>query len=271
MLEKPFEAVGAWARKIQGVANRVAEKASRVAKFMERKARAIETRRIARDDRRLMRRLPRKPTVRFVREVGRGRASLSVYRVIDHRAGTVRHLYGLNRIHADGRRERLAVCTRAELLSLRNTVDRSLVQETRSRRVEHAPRKAERVQSPKRSGGTGVERAEKVEVGPGRKRWYTLVYVEKFGPNGSGVGRVVRNFTDVREAKAHQGRHPGLLIKERIAERPLRQGTEIPLKLGVDVTRRIDQERRENQQQRQLKPEVDRPALTHERKRKISR
>jgi hypothetical protein len=271
MLEKPFEVAGALARKIQDAANRVAEKASRVAKLMERKVQAIERRRVARADERLMKRLPRKPTIRFEREVVHGRASLSVYRVTDHRAGTVRRLYGVNRIHPDGGRTRIAVRARAELLGLRNVVDRSLVNETRTQRFESAPRTVERVQSPKRKNASGVERAAKVEVGPGQKRWYTLVYAEKFGVDGLGAGRVVRSFTTLKEAKAHQGRHPGLLIKERVADHPLRQGSEIPLKLGVGLARRIDQDRHEARRREQLKLAVSRPASTQEHARKISR
>lgn len=265
MIERPFEKIGAWARKIQDVATRIALKAARVSESMDRKVQAVEARRAARADIRAMKSLPRKPTVEFVREVGRGRATVSLYRVVDHRAGTVRTVYGLNRIHPDGRRTRLVTGSLAELRRLRRAVNQSLGVEQGPRKAQRRARSVERAEAPKREKAQAVQPRQE-EGRSGQKRWYTLLYIEKFSPDGAALGRVVRNFTDLEEAKAHQARHPGLLIKERIAERPLPQGKEIPLKLTLDAAQRIEEGRRQSRQQEQLKLVVNQPAQLMDRR-----
>ena len=264
MIERPFEKIGAWARKIQDVATRIALKAARVSESMDRKVQAVEARRAARADIRAMKSLPRKPTVEFVREVGRGRATVSLYRVVDHRAGTVRTVYGLNRIHPDGRRTRLVTGSLAELRSLRRAVNQSLGMEQGPRKAQRRARSVERAEAPKREKAQAVEPRE--EGRSGQKRWYTLLYIEKFSPDGAALETVVRYFTSLDEAKAHQARHPGLLIRERIAERPLPQGQEIPLDLLGDAAQRIEDGRRQSRQQEGLKLVVNQPAQLMDRR-----
>ena len=274
MIEKPLKAIGSLARKIQAVATKVAIKAARWSEAMERKVGGIEARRAARIDARALRQLPRRPTAEFVREVGHGRVSVTLYRITDHRAGTVRRVYGLNRIQPDGRRVRLATGPIAELHSLRNALNRQLGLEPKVRHsAERTPRsieRAERAEVPRQQNAPAPQ-AQQAADRPEQKRWYTLIYIEKFAADGTAQGRVVRNCTSLAAAKAHQERHPGLLIKERTAELPLRQGQEIPLKLSLDAAQRTAKDRRVPQQQVGLKLVVNQPALGHERKQDLSR
>lgn len=271
MIEKPFEAIGNLARKFQAVATKVAVKAAALADAMGRKVASIEARRAARTDSRAMSLLPRRPTAEFVREVGRGRVSVSLYRVTDHRAGTVRKVYGINRIYPDGRRVRLATGPTSELRSLRKVINQPLGLTPRVRQAtERGPRSLERAASPKQQNAR-TTKALQAKDRPGQTRWFTLLYIEKFGPDGTAQGRVVRNFSSLEEAKRHQVRHPSLLIKERAEERPLRQGQVIHLKLSLDDTKRSVENRQKPQQQAELKLVINQPAIQHQRRQEYGR
>lgn len=273
MIEKPFEVMAKLARKFQAVATKVAVKAASLSDAMGRKVASIEARRSARIDARLMSLLPSRPTTEFVREVGRGRVTISLYRVTNHRAGTVRQVYGINRIYPDGRRVRLATGPAAELRSLRQAVNQPLGLTPKVRQAaERGPRPVERAASPKQQHAPPSTEARQAEVRPKQTRYFTLVYIEKSAPDGTAQGRVVKSFTSLKEAKRYQTRHPFLRIEEHTGERPHPRGQAIPVKLRPEeATRRIEDNRQKPQQQAVSNQVVNQPALQHQRKQELSR
>ncbi|WP_435022722.1 hypothetical protein TA3x_005808 (plasmid) [Tundrisphaera sp. TA3] len=272
MIEKPFEAIARLARKCQAVATKVATKAASVADAMGRKVASIEARRTARVNARAMGRLPLRPTAEFVREVRHGQVSISLYRVRDHRAGTIRKVYGLNRINPDGRRVRLATGPAEELRNIRRVINQPLGLTTRIQQAaKRGPRSLKRDAAPKqqKARSTPTQRAE--DRPPGQTKWFALVYIEKCAPNGAAQGRVVRSFDNLEAAKRHQVRHPFTRIEGHAGERPPHRGQMVPLQLRPEVAQRFEANRRNTQQKAISNQVLNRPAIQHDRRQQQGR
>lgn len=265
MIEKPIVFVGQVAAKVQAVATNVALKAAKVSEALARKAANIQARAAARA---ALKALPRKPSVEFLREVGHGRTTLSFYRVTNHRAGTVRNVWGLNRVKPDGRRVRLVTGSMDELRSLRNILGRSLAPESRPRQVTvRQPRPTERAKAPRQRHASESQRAEER---PEPTRWYALVYVENVAPNGLATGRVVRNFRTSEEAHAHQKQNPNTVVLNQATPRPRPQGEVVTMRLGPKAAPHVGEDRRNGQKLEGPKVAVSQPALRQQRRQALS-
>src|SRR5207248_7157560 len=73
------------------------------------------------------------------------------------------------------------------------------------------------------------------------KTWYMLLHVEELNQEGTGRGRVVRNYTDLEKAQDHQKKLPGLVIYRRTGPGPLQRGDIVNLKpsYSPEVAHRI--------------------------------
>ncbi len=152
MLHLPFLIVSNIAKKAAVTTANIAGKAARVAATTAEKAARIQVRAAQRAASKAhlhaMRSLPRKPTVRLVKEVRSGRTSMSFYRKFDHASGRVSDFWTLNRDTGQGR-IRVASGPMSEFKNLREVVDRSFGREAPRQQVQQitqAGRQAPRTQ-----------------------------------------------------------------------------------------------------------------------------
>jgi hypothetical protein len=176
-----------------------------------------------------MRSLPRKPTVRLVKEVRSGRTSMSFYRKFDHASGRVGDFWTLNRDTAQGR-IRVASGPMSEFKNLREVVNRSFGREAPGRQVQQAQqvqqvRQAGRPAPRSQGAGRVAEESRRGREDRGRERRppnesddanrrkeqfllprtsYSVVFVEGVNRDGTARTRVAKSFESLRQAKQAQ-------------------------------------------------------------------
>lgn len=236
MIEKPLMAIASLARKSQVVATRIALKSAKLADSMARKAASIQLRAAARAQERAVRAMAKRPSIHFLREVRHGQMSVSFYRSIDHRRGTVREFWSLARDTPRGR-VRLASGSMSEFRSLSNIAERGIRrEEPRALAAERTRRQPRREKGLERRAENGREptlarrTSSEPEREPNRRRWHTLVYVEGANRDGTIRTRVVRNFAKEEDAQAYQRKNPALVVHRRDGSLPLRQGSVITVR-----------------------------------------
>ncbi len=225
MLHLPFLIVSNIAKKAAMTTADIAGKAARVAATTAEKAARIQVRAAQKAASKAhlhaMRSLPRKPTVRLVKEVRSGRTSMSFYRKFDHASGRVGDFWTLNRDTARGR-IRVASGPMTEFKNLREVVDRAFGREAPRPQVQQASRQAPRTQG---AGRVAQQEERRGREARGRDRRppnesdgsnrrkdqflaprasYSVVFVEGVNRDGTARTRVAKSFTNLRQAKQAQ-------------------------------------------------------------------
>ena len=233
MLHLPFLIVSNIAKKAAMTTANIAGKAARVATTTAEKAARIQVRAAQKAASKAhlhaMRSLPRKPTVRLVKEVRSGRTSMSFYRKFDHASGRVSDFWTLNRDTGRGR-IRVASGPMSEFKNLREVVDRSFAREAPRPRVQQAQqvqqvRQAGRPAPRTRGAGRVAEENRRGREDRGRERRppnesddanrrkdqflalrasYSVVFVEGVNRDGTARTRVAKSFESLRQAKQAQ-------------------------------------------------------------------
>lgn len=235
MLHLPFLIVSNIAKKAAATTANIAGKAARVAATTAEKAARIQVRAAQRAASKAhlhaMRSLPRKPTVRLVKEVRSGRTSMSFYRKFDHASGRVSDFWTLNRDTGQGR-IRVASGPMSEFKNLREVVDRSFGREAPRQQVQQVPQAGRQAPRTQEAGRVEEENTRGRDDRGRRRRLpnesddanrrkdqflvprtsYSVVFVEGVNRDGTARTRVAKSFESLRQAKAAQKHGKGLVI-----------------------------------------------------------